>query len=40
MPAPAPGTNPAALALIGRDAFSGASLCVRQSTFMASNPAQ
>src|ERR1019366_8371164 len=32
-------TKPAALALIGRDALSGASLCVRQSTFIASKPA-
>ena len=27
-PAPLPGTKPAAVALIGRDAFSGSSLCL------------
>ena len=34
-PAPAPGTKPAALALRGREAFSGSSLKRRQSTRMA-----
>src|SRR5580693_9541544 len=40
MPAPDDGTKPPAVALIGRDAFSGVSLCVRQRTFIASAPAQ
>src|SRR5262249_40148567 len=39
-PAPAPGTNPPALAQSGREAFSGSSLKRRQSTRIASKPAQ
>src|SRR5215472_17503260 len=40
IPAPADGTKPPAVALIGREAFSGASLNARESTFIASAPAQ
>ena len=39
-PAPEAGTKPPAVALIGRDAFSGSSLKRRESTFIASKPAQ
>ncbi len=39
-PAPDEGTNPPAVALIGRDAASGSSFDCRVSTRIASNPAQ
>ena len=39
-PAPEPGTKPPAEALMGREARSGSSLKLRQSTRMASKPAQ